>query len=111
MIKYNTTTWLFDVNTGKIDKVVDQYRDTKEAMAGALRLIKALYEDEGMEAYIIVTQNMTLNFMGSRTEGIALITDSLPVGFFIPNAYLEKEVPPIVIWQGKAIRMNDATFH
>lgn len=103
--KLNTTTWIFIRETGEVVKVIDQYRDTTEALAGAYRVMKGALMD--IPQFFLYTQNVTLDFMGSPTKGIAIMSDKIEMGVFIPYAEIDGEMPPIFIENGERKSLMD----
>ena len=84
----NTTNWVFDTTDYTTIKVVDQYRNTEEALAGALRVIKGLME--GLtDVYTVNLLNDEVMLEGDFVKGICLTVDELNVGTFVPQAELE----------------------
>ena len=98
-INLNTTVWLFTRDTGEVHQVIDQYRDTYEALGSAYRVMKKALE--GQPYYIIFTVAITLDVLGSPRNGIGIMSDSSELALFIPDAELEGEVEPFLMVNGE----------
>lgn len=101
----NTTTWIFIRETGKVVKVIDQYRDTTEALAGGYRVMKGALQD--LQKFFLYTHNVTLDFMGTPTKGIGIMSDMVEMGVFIPYAEIDGEMPPIFVENGERKSLMD----
>ena len=104
-INLNTTTWLFTRETGEVHQVIDQYRDTYEALGAAYKVMKKALEDQYV--YLLYTQMATLNLHGTNRTGIAVMSDEAKLGIFIPDSELEGEILPILMVGGERRPLTD----
>lgn len=98
-INLSTTTWLFTRATGEVHQVVDQYRDTYEALGSAYKVMKKALEDQYV--YMLFTEMATLDIHGTPRTGIAVMSDEAEMGIFIPDSELEGELEPILMVGGQ----------
>lgn len=84
----HTTAWVFDTTEYTAIKVIDQYRDSEHALAGALRILKGLMEDV-LDTYTINFLNDEVLFDKQFIKGICVTIEDCPIGAFVPQAELE----------------------
>ena len=91
----HTTAWVFDTTDYKAIKVIDQYRDADHALAGALRIIKAIMEEVASE-YTLTLLNDDVVVGGELIRGICVTVEDAPIGTFVPQAELESPFQLVV---------------
>lgn len=104
-INLNTTTWLFSRDSGEVHQVIEQYRDTYEALGAAYKVMKKALEDEYV--YLLYTQMATLSVHGITKTGIAVMSDEAEMGIFIPDSEIDGEIPPVLMVGGQRRPLTD----
>ena len=108
-INLNTTTWLFTRETGNVHQVIEQYRDTYEALGGAYKVMKSALEDQPF--YLLYTESLELNLHGTVRKGIGVMSDEANLGVFIPDAEIDGYIPPILIVDGERKPLSDLSMY
>lgn len=106
MSKLYTTVWLYDRETLEIHQVVEQYRNTYEALGSAYKIMKTALED--VYVYMLFTEQKEMVVEGELHTGVAVFSEEANMGLFIPDAELEEPISPIVMVGGE--RRSTMTF-
>lgn len=104
-INLNTTIWMFTRETGKVHQVVEQYRNTYEALGAAYKIMKGALENKYI--YLLYTEMATLDVHGTNRTGIAVVSDEAELGLFIPDSELDGEVLPVLMVAGQRRPLTD----
>ena len=108
-INLNTTTWLFTRETGAVHQVIEQYRDTYEALGGAYKVMKKALENQPF--YLLYTESLELNVHGTIRKGIGVMSDEASLGVFIPDAEIDGYIQPILMVDGERKPLSDLSMY
>ena len=109
----NTTTWLYDVDSKEVLKVIDQYRTTEEALSGAYRVMRMFSEEFQLTSYALITENIQIpHFLNYGAVGaIGVQINALKMGVLIPYAEIEGNLRPIIIENGKQVDLGPVAWN